>query len=35
MFILYVYVLFNGATRRQTIPRRMTVQTGSNDLERQ
>ena len=27
MFILYVYGLFNDATRRHVIPRRMVVQT--------
>jgi len=32
MFILYVYGLFNDATRRYIIPRRMVVQTGSNEL---
>jgi len=35
MFILYVYGLFTDATRRHIIPRRMVVQTGSNELARQ
>ena len=35
MFILHVYGLFNDATRRQTILRRMVVQTGCNELVRQ
>ena len=35
MFILYVYSLFNDATLRYIIPRRMVVQTESNELARQ
>jgi hypothetical protein len=35
MFTLKVYGLLNDATRRQTISRRVDVQTGSNELERQ